>query len=165
MINPNWHRWIFASICKHFNDNKGEYALLVEGQDQLPETLTERAELRVNGPFFNELYWNTYNAEVDINVVLNVTFSETDLYRQQTVVGFFAQAFTRCIPVYKYGNDANGADDGSYLGYLVQKNFRGDDVTITNYGQVSIDIRLTQSTIDAIYRIEFLQGTDVVQAG
>ena len=73
MINQNWHRWIFASVAKYFDDNKGQFPLYIEGQDPLPEELNERAELRINGPFFNETSKNIFQLSIDINLLLNVS--------------------------------------------------------------------------------------------
>ena len=154
MINQNWHRWIFASVAKYFDDNKGQFPLYIEGQDPLPEELNERAELRINGPFFNETSKNIFQLSIDINLLLNVSFNDEDSHRQFRIAGYFQQKFAKAIKVYKYGDTDD--DDGSYLGCLIMKNYRGDDVTVTNFGQVLPDIRVTQLAIDSVYCIDLI---------
>jgi hypothetical protein len=148
MIDPNWSRWIFASIAKHFDDAKQNIPLYIDGQDRTQTPPVEGAELRVNGPFINNPSKGYYLLMIDVNILLNVTFSSTDSYKLWRTLGIFLTAFDIYIPVRKYG------DDDSLLGCLRLIPNRGDEIIISHFGQVSPDIRLYQSAIDAMYELE-----------
>ena len=152
-INPHWARWIAASLALYFKtvaDNAG-ITLLVEGIDERESEKMEvdRAELRINGPFIRQLSEGYFRLDVDTNILL------TDLmggegenpYNLMTWAGHFQHAAEKTIPVYRYGPDTMGVDDGSLVGCLsVRGRKEGSD--LFHFGQVSVVDRVRQAAVD-----------------
>ncbi len=55
--NPNWHRWTFASVCKHVVDElESSFPVFIEGSQRITSADTEQKfELRIDGPTFTEV--------------------------------------------------------------------------------------------------------------
>jgi len=71
--NPNWARWVFASVATYLKQVAAESHLpaLVEGlDDRTTEFMeaTDRCEIRITGPFTKELSHNYFQVEVLVNV-------------------------------------------------------------------------------------------------
>jgi hypothetical protein len=151
--NPNWARWIFASVAKHFDESKGDIGLFIEGETRdSANQINEGAELRMNGPFINNPSGGYWVLDVDLNVLINTLIDEGDSHKSWRMAGVFINAFKFNIPVYRYGDQPD--DDGTFLGCLQLRQDRGDDLVITNLGEISPDIRMNQMTISAIYKLE-----------
>jgi len=148
MINVNWNRWIFASISKHFDANRQGITLYIEGQDHLKDP-PEYVELRVTGPTYSKLTRNDYRLEIIINLLINVIKSEKDNHRIFRVSGIFEPVFDKLINIYKFGT---GVDDNPLIKIgCLQLN---SEIVVTHYGQLTPDIKLLQSTIEARYKID-----------
>jgi len=155
--NPNWARWIFASIAKTLNavaDANGIEAI-VEGVDDETDTFTEatdHVEIRISGPFTKEMS-GEYRIQMDVNVVLTSRFDGKQKNRHSilTNAGLFHSAMDRAILIYKYGSGVE--DDDSYLGCLVPRSGKNDTVRVIHFGKVDPTDRVKQSVIDARYEM------------
>ncbi len=152
MSNENWPRWIFASVCKHFNTLRGDLPLFIEGQLRETEGVKDFIELRVDGPDLTEVskgYWRAYN---EINVLVQSAQDESDFHRIHRNVGLVAQMFTN-IQVFRYGN---GVDDTStLLGCMKLINdFKSHEkIQIAHFGKVDAATPLLQATVEGHYEM------------
>jgi len=152
-INPNWPRWIAASLAVYYKAVADALSLqlLVEGIDERESEKMEddHAELRVNGPFIRQLSAGYFQLNVDSNILLtNLMGGEGEnTYNLMNWAGAFQQAAEKSIPVYRYGPDIGGVDDGSLVGCLsVRGHKEGPD--LFHFGQVSVDDRVRQAAVD-----------------
>lgn len=154
MINKNWPKWIFASITKHFDDNKDGLTLFVEGQHRNDPKTKEVLELRFDGPTITEVDKNIYNLIIEINVLVQVVKSDVDLHKIHRNVGIAAAAFTDVIHIYKYGSESG--DDQSEVGCLILiSNARNrSKIKINHYGEIAPAIGILQATAEGQYKTE-----------
>jgi len=73
--NPSWARWLFASLATYLKQvaQDNNILVLVEGLDERSTEFmqaTDRAEVRITGPFIRELSHNYWELKVDVNVLL-----------------------------------------------------------------------------------------------
>ena len=55
VIDKHWARWIFASVCKHFDfDASDNITTYIEGQKRNTRDESEFFELRMDGPIIYE---------------------------------------------------------------------------------------------------------------
>jgi hypothetical protein len=150
-INSRWQRWIFASICKHFDDNKGDLPLYIEGQRT---TKTNKAfiELRIDGPYYTELskdYWKVY---LEVNALLQNVQDDKNTHTFYTNLGLLSTIFTP-IPLFKYGESTDEENDQSMFGCLrIVSDDRGKErIQVNNFGLVDKDARLLQANVEGHY--------------
>ena len=144
--NPNWSRWVYASLAGHLHDAAGSLPTLVEGVDDRTDEFmqaTARAEVRATGPNVHELSKNFWRVGIAANVVLTVHVGSP--YRIQDLAGLFQAAMDQPIGVKKYGADE------AHLGCLSP-----GKVTITHFGQTDSTNRILQATVDCSYTIDLL---------
>jgi hypothetical protein len=147
-----WYRWLYASINKHFIDNKGTLPMYLEGDERTLQDEAEFYELRIDGPFILQPQKDCYWLDVEINVLAQVHMDDQRLYRLQTVMGPIIKAFTNAICVYKYGDRVH--DDNTLLGVLRLQTDLRETVDTNTFGIIKEDIRLTQATTEGHYRME-----------
>lgn len=157
VINPypgiHWDRWVFASICQHFDDRRGTLPMYVEGTHRDTRELEDFFELRVDGPWYSEISKNYWWVFIEINVLIQSAKNNTDFHRIRKMTGIISQILERCIKVYKYGNEPY--DDSSLLGVLERQDDRrgknADRIQINHFGQIEPKLKLEQSTVEAHY--------------
>lgn len=154
--NPDWPRWIFASICKHFDDCKGNYDVFIEGQYRNSDIKKDFFELRIDGPYITEVNKNYYNLYLEVNVLVQSQMDDTNYHRIHTDVGYAASLF-RNISLYKYGNGVNDTQELFGCLELLQDTQTRKRVQINHFGQIDPKVRLTQATVEGHYEV-FLQG-------
>ena len=154
--NPNWARWIFASLATQMKqvavDNK--LPVLIEGLDERTTQFmdaTDRAEIRITGPFTRDLSNNYYELAVDMNVLFVSRFElGKNNYDMMSHVGAYQAAMDAPIPIYKYGNQP-GDDEHVCIGVMEPRNRRGDAVRVMYFGQADLTNRVKQALVDARY--------------
>lgn len=151
-MNKNWPRWIYVSAAKHFNNNKGDIPLIIEGQSRDQDPKREVAEFRMNGPIYRNPSGGYWAVDVNIETFLSIAHNEQDSYKVHRIIGQFTTAFPRSILVYKYGDQEE--DDQSFLGCLMIKDEGNDTIIVNNFGIVSADIPMYQVSINASYKME-----------
>jgi hypothetical protein len=68
-------------------------------------------------------------------------------YNLMNWAGAFQQAAERAIPIYRYGLESLGVDDGSLVGCLTIRG-RKEGPDLFHFGQVSVDDRVRQAAVD-----------------
>lgn len=158
--DPNWPRWIFASLATYLKQvaTDNNLAVMVEGLDERSAEFmeaTDRVEIRITGPFIRELSHNYWELQVDANVLLSSRFDGPDTKSRYTLVqatGLFQSAMDAAIAVYRYG--ANPGDDESLVGCLSPLSGKRDAVRVYHFGQINTTDGLRQSMVDAKYVME-----------
>ena len=150
-MNEHWPRWIFASISKHFDANRGSLKLHIEGQYRDTRSEQDFIELRLNGPEFTELSKNYWRIRVRVNVLVQSVKNETNFHRIHTNVGIVVKAFDT-INIKKYGDGVD--DDDSLLGCLKLVQEPGDEpVAVHHFGQVDPSTQLVQAAVEGLYEM------------
>src|SRR5438067_2527026 len=116
--NPNWDRWIFASVTKHFNDAAAvaTIPMYVEGDSRITAEKLDYYEFRMNGPIVKGLSGNEWRLDLELNILV-VSKDLTDFHKCRKMTGIMAAAFITGIPLFKYGS--NIGDDQSQFGCLI----------------------------------------------
>lgn len=153
--NPNWPRWIFASVSKHFADaaSAASIPLFIEGQHRATRELKNFFELRVDGPTLREVSKGCWIFRVEINILVQSVMTDTNYHTHHQNVGVAAAALTSTISVYKKGNNAQ--DDQSFVGclQLLQDRERRDFVEINHFGQIDTKTKLMQASVEGHYKM------------
>lgn len=164
--HPDWVRWLFASIAVHLRDVAEEAGLpsLVEHLEDRSMTFmnaTDRAELRITGPFTQELSKGFHRVQMDINVLLTSHYgpSTKNGYDIHRYAGLFHEALTMPIPVWNYGDltgdfSEDDPDSQVFLGCLLPRPGKNDMTRVYHFGQTTQTDKLKQTAVDARYYIE-----------
>lgn len=155
--DPNWTRWVFASVAEHFSSNvftPNNIPFILEGIDERDDqfmTEQDRAEVRINGPWSSELSSNWWRIWVDINILVTSYFGGTDkdAYTLERNVGLIHEYADTTISVRKHG--PGPGDDGSLLGCLRPRAGKNDSIRVIHFGQFSKTDRIKQSQVDGRY--------------
>jgi hypothetical protein len=157
--NPNWARWIFASVATYLKRvaRENNIPAMVEGLDERTTAFMQagdRAEIRVTGPSTREVGHNYYELQMDVNVLVSSRFDapDKDRYSFARIAGIFHEALDGPIAVYKYGDDPG--DDQTFIGCLSPSTGRNQAVRVLHFGQVDPTDGLRQSMVDARYRMD-----------
>lgn len=171
MIDPNLIRWIELSVNKFFDTNKGSYALLFEGQEVtldtaglvnpqtslttvLPDAPKQAwAELHVSTSDLDEVTQGYFTGNIVLTLMGTALYTLDDTLLS-TLIGFFSNVMTSCIPVYKYG--ITDADDDSKITDFVPRG----KLRIINWGAVQLNqaqgpLRVKQKSIEQLYSLSF----------
>jgi hypothetical protein len=157
--NPNWARWVFASVASYLKQValEAELPVVVEGLDERTTEFmeaTDRCEIRITGPFTREASHNYFYIEVVANVLFVSRYEEQkNQYAIIQTMGLFQEAMDGSIAVYKYGTGPDD-DEHALVGCLSPVQGRNDAIRVMHFGQVDPTDRQKQSMIDARYRME-----------
>lgn len=153
--NPNWTRWIFASVSYILKTiaTDNSIPVIVEGVDDETDTFTDatdHVEIRISGPYTKELP-GEYHIFVDVNVILTSRFDGKQKNRHAILVnaGLFHEVMDQPLKVYKYGKEDE--DDDSYVGCLVPRSGKNDTVRVIHFGKVDPTDKVKQSVVDVRY--------------
>jgi len=151
MIDPNWGRWIFASVSNYFNTISGAASIpfFVEGADKADTEELEYFEFRINGPEFKEISRNFWNIRVEINVFCEAKRQKENFHRIHALTGVAASMFANSIECFKFGTGA-GDDSTSFI-CLQLESKGGEDVRVHHFGQLEPDLLAMQATVDGCY--------------
>lgn len=146
MLNTKWPRWIFASFSKWFYDSRNGIDFFVEGEDQKVENLSTYFEFRMNGPLMTEISKDFWRLEAVVNILVTTKQNLTNIHTHHTNVGIAASGFTKCVPMYEYGDN-----DTTQFGVMELKKQDNENIVITHLGQVNPDIKAMQSMVQGYY--------------
>lgn len=149
MINPNWDRWIVASLSKFFESKKGSYAFYLDGQGK--KEPVDCFELRLIGPSWLEVSRTKNLGTIIVNILIKCIKNSSDFHKIYRMSGLIQSGFGNCIPIKKYG-DSDGDDSNTIIGYLELKRQGDKDIVVEDFGQVAIDIPLLQTTVEGLYQ-------------
>ncbi len=167
--NPNWARWIFHSVASYLKDVATDASLpvLVEHFDERTATFeraTDKAEIRITGPFDQELSKGYHRIYVDANVLLTSRYDGA-VKNAATILknaGLFHEAMSEPIPVWNFGGEPGDYVEGDsstqvFLGCLNPRPGRNDSVRVMNFGQIDTVDKIKQSEVDARYVMELTE--------
>lgn len=161
--NPNWVRWIFASVAYELKDvaTDANLAVLVEHLDERsPEFMqaADRAEIRITGPSTQLESKGCYRIWVDVNVLLTsrydgVAKNANDIFKY---AGLFHERMDGPIPVWNYGKEIGDFVDSDpltqvFIGCLLPRPGKNDSVRVNHFGQTDKTDKLKQTSVDARY--------------
>lgn len=150
MMNQNWPRWIFASIHKHFLAERQGLTLFVEGLNHV-EDQSDYLELRVDGPYFRELTKDNFKIELEINVLIASSRTESDFHKIHRDCGIVVTAFNKTIKIFKLGNGVE--DDQSLLGCLqmVRSGDAREALRTSHFGQIQSNTPVMRASVEGHY--------------
>lgn len=161
--DPNWSRWIFASVAFKLKAvaTEANLAVLVEHLDERSDAFmkaTDRVEIRITGPFTQELSKGSFRIWVDANVLLTSRYdgSAKNAYDILKFAGLFHEAMDSPIPVWNYGPEPGDYLDSDpntqvFIGCLLPRPGTNDSIRVFNFGQTDKVDKLKQSAVDARY--------------
>lgn len=151
--NPNWTRWIVASVVKYLKDvaDANNIPSLIEGVEERTTDVSQdnKAEIRVNGPFLTEVSKDYFKGTVGVNVHITYRIDE-DVYGIHKWCGVFLEAMTGNIPILKLGE---AGEDQSRIACLSTDDSK-DPIRVLYFGQVDKTDRVLQVVVDARYVVE-----------
>ena len=145
--NPNWARWIFASVSKHFDDRKGDYELFIEGQYRNVNPPKDFFELRMDGPYITEQNKGYFQVYVEINVLVQSHMDDTNYHRIHETTGYVSSIYTG-IKLYKFGNGPLDTQEEFGCLRLLQNTQKRNRIEINQFGQIDPKVRLMQASIE-----------------
>jgi hypothetical protein len=157
--NPNWGRWVVASVTDEFMDDfaSSDYKLLADGQILIESTDEKgQLELRIDGPVNRQPSSGFYILEdIVINCHVQV-YNGNGLYEKNRIAGLLEVWLGRDHCIYRYGDGVD--DDDTYFGSLVlQTRGRLDGVKTHYFGKEEND-NFEQLSVEANYNIYLSQG-------
>jgi hypothetical protein len=152
--NPNWARWVFASVADVLKTvaMSNQLPVLVDHLDERSSAFmqsSDRAEIRITGPFTQELSKGYHRLLVDVNVLLTRRYDgpEKNQYNILKFAGLFHGALSMPIPVWNYGpEDGDYKDSPLFIGCLLPNGEK-----VSNFGQTNETDKLKQTVVDARY--------------
>lgn len=155
-MNPNWTRWIHASLVLHFKEiieTKGNLKLYVEGQDR-PEGFTDtedRVEFRWDGPYAREVSRGYWVIELEINLLMISSTGKDDTHKHKKFVGLVQTAFTNTINVMRRGDGVD--DNNTLLGCLQLRTDDQEAITTSYFGKIETDVSIEQTAVEGHYKM------------
>jgi hypothetical protein len=158
MINPNWDRWVWASVTDFMDKQKGQFYLFIEGLSRVVDGKKAFIEFRMNGPNIYEYSNNLFYLDIVVNFCVQQATDSYDAHAFMRAFGWAKSMAQPCIPIFKYGQELQ--DDQSQLGIMqLQCSSKVDFVKGLQLGQVDPVMKLMQGTIEASYRMQ-LRGSN-----
>jgi hypothetical protein len=113
---------------------------------------TDRVEIRVNGPFSQELSKGYHRLFVDINVVLtsHMEGQKKNAYTLDSNLGIFHNAMDGVIGIYRLGTGLED-DPTALVMCLSPRPGQGESVRVIDFGQIDKTDRIRQGVVDARY--------------
>lgn len=164
--NPNWARWIFSSVADHLKQvavDAGLPVLIEHLDERTPQFMdkSDRAEIRITGPFTQQVSNGFYRIYLDANVLLTSRYdgAKKDQMAVFKYAGLFHEAMDGPIPVWNFGNVTGDFVEGDpssqvFLGCLKPRPGKNDTVRVLHFGQINNTDKLKQSVVDARYYME-----------
>jgi hypothetical protein len=159
--NPNWARWLFASAASVLKNvaESNDLPVLIEHLDERTAAFiqsSDRAEIRITGPFSQEISKDYHRLLVDVNVLLTSRYdgAAKNQYAILKNAGLFHGALSMPIPVWNYGpEDGDYNDSPVFIGCLLPKGAKGDLIKVFNFGQTNETDKIKQSVVDARFEM------------
>lgn len=168
--NANWARWIFHSVADYLKQVAidANLPVLVEHFDERNaafERASDRAEIRITGPFDQELSKGYHRIYVDANVLLTSRYDGAGKNAASILkyAGLFQAAMSQTIPIWNFGGEPGDYVEGDpdtqvFLGCLTPRPGKNESVRVMNFGQLDKIDKIKQTEIDARYVIELSES-------
>ena len=163
-IDPNWARWVFASVAKALKEvvaTEQNLAVLVEQLDERTkefEQKTNKVEIRITGPSTQELSKGYFRNCVDMNVLLTCRYdgAQKNAYTIFRLAGLYQAALSTPIGVWNYGSEDGDYIEGQpdtlvFIGCLKPRPGIQDSTKVLHFGQIDPVSKLSQTMVDARY--------------
>jgi hypothetical protein len=152
-MNSNWPRWIYASVTQHFAVSTS-YKTFVEGEPRMTWAEKDFIEIRMDGPYFTMLDSSTWEAMIEVNILLQSVIDLENLHKIHTMAGIVASAFSTGLQIFKYGSGP--LDDQSLLACaeLLQDKRNKQILAISHFGQIAPDKPLQQASVEGHFKIQ-----------
>ena len=149
--NPNWPRWMFASVADHFKQaaDAGGLPLLIEGiEDRTSEKIRkiDHAELRINGPILNEVSKGYFKIRLDVNILIQSMMTEQNAYKLMQNCGVMLAACD-VIGIFRVGIGPD--DDQEQIGCFFLRKELAQPVSVIHFGQLAPDVRIRSAIVSA----------------
>lgn len=142
-MNPNWIKWIVASINQHFTTSAGATYVQLQGFPEQTADKDEWYDLKTSGPDIRKRGPSDFLLTFEVNIAVNVKLDSSEIYNVHSLAGTIAQYFFS-IPILKYG------DGDAQIGCLAP----ATDVFVSHFGQPDPDKKILQSTVEARYEMK-----------
>ena len=146
MDRENVTKWIYASICKHFESLPN---LHIKGQIRESDKTDKWYEMKVDGPYLHKLSKNYWRVKVEIDVQMYTKQDRRYLYTNQEAQGKALALFTETISIYKLGNKPT--DNGDYLFCIKLDHEDKHALDVANFGFTEGNEKLDVSDIEGHY--------------
>jgi len=155
-MNANWPRWIFASVSKHLNAAvTTAFPMYIEGQNRNTRDLQNFFEFRMDGPTFKSLTKGSYEAYIEVNLLVQAVLNDKDYHKIHNYVGLCATYLDGTLPIFIYKLGDGVSDDQSFIGCLdLLSGSGGERLVVAHFGIVDPKTRLVQASVEAHYRID-----------
>ncbi len=147
--NPNWGKWIYASVVTHFAESTSLLQFL-DGM-RFDDAIIPCYFLKMDGPWYRSLGGGVWEVQVHVSVDAKCIKSDIQaMYTFRKTLGELASAFTT-IPLVKYGTGED--DDSTEFGCLT---LGTKEAINTNYaGQRGVNLEgLSMASIDKYYTVK-----------
>lgn len=153
-MNPNFDRWIFASISTYFKENKPpEIPMRIEGKAF--DDTSDYIDFRMTGPIWQRISKSVWQADMSVNILVNLSATtSTDAHKIYRITGALTEKFGVCIGIYRYG-PTTGVDDQARFSTAYPIKNGNTLIETIHYGQVNNQTRIVQATVEGYYRIRF----------
>lgn len=158
--NPNWGRWIAASVTNQFSEDFAEsgYKIYVDGQI-LKESTSEKGQidLRIDGPSYSREPSRGYFVLGGITINAHVqVYNSEDLWEERRISGLLEEWLGKDRCIYRHGTGIY--DDLTFVGSLVyQARGRLDGVKTHHFGKEEND-NIEQLSVEASYNMYLSLG-------
>lgn len=157
-MDPNWSRWIKASIAQHFEDAISAFStplqMYLEGTPRDTDESKDFVEVRLNGPIWCGGSQDEWTCDpITVNVFIQSKEDQEDAYRLDKNIGLISTAFTTTIPILKLGDGPE--DDGSLITCLNLKSSGKDTLRVIQFGQVTPSTQLLRAAVEGDYTGNF----------
>lgn len=137
-VNPNWHRWVYASISKHLRTaaDAASLPLVIEftdDKDDVWKAAPRKAEALITGPSTKGQNGGEFRVTSDVLVKITSDRSGND-YPHLDATGVIAEALDQCILVMDYG--ATGA---LLVGELKPSKDEGEEIDVEHLQPLETD--------------------------
>jgi hypothetical protein len=157
MWDKNLPRWVKISVAKHFKTAAAAISLPMQaiGIDDSDSGLfgvSNRAELRLNGPSIREHDKGVFKCKVAVNILITETIGEEaqNVYSGTDFGGEMLIAASGLIEIRRYGSGP--VNDGSLVGCLALES--DTPAELYDFGQLTDQDRVHQLMVDARYYLE-----------
>jgi hypothetical protein len=163
-MQANWARYVFASVADYFKEvaSDNNLPVLVDHLDERTEALmkeTDRAEIRITGPFLKHTSKGYYVVFVDVSVLLVSRYdgSRKNAYDILKYAGAFQQAMDSPIAIWNFGGEPGDFDEDDedtqvFIGCLNPR--PGASVQVLNFGQVDAVEKIKMTEVNMKYTTE-----------
>lgn len=156
MANKHWRRWIHASVGKYLKEvaTANDIPVLIEGIDDRSQAFMEapdRIEIRMNGPFTQEVSKGYHRIHVDINVLLtsHMEGATKNAYDLDDKLGIFHNAMDGVISILRLGT---GLEDDQGIEFCISpRPGKNDSIRVIDFGQIDKTDRIRQGVVDGRY--------------